>query len=257
VIKQLIVDLAMIWIYSIVSVCLVSSISLVGLFALSLKKEFLNKVLLFMVAFSAGALLGDAFIHMLPETVNNRGFDLFVTFSILTGIITFFILEKFLRWRHCHDLSCHDHPKHLGMINMVGDAFHNFIDGLLIGASFLVSFPLGVATTVAVVLHEIPSEFGDFSVMLHSGYEVKKAIFYNFLSALTALVGVIVVLVIGERAASFPDFIIPFAVGNFVYIALSDLVPELHKEIGWKKSLVQLVSLAIGVLLMVLLLFVG
>jgi len=247
----------MIWLYSIGSVCLVSSISLVGLFALSFKRDFLNKILLFMVAFSAGALLGDAFFHMLPEAVSERGFDFFVSFSILLGIISFFVLEKFLRWRHCHELNCHEHPRHLGMLNMIGDAFHNFIDGLLIGASFLVSFPLGIATTVAVVLHEIPSEFGDFSVMLHSGYEVKKAIFYNFLSALTAVLGVIIALVIGERASTFPEFIIPFAAGNFIYIALSDLIPELHKELGWKKSLGQLIFFIFGIGLMLLLLVFG
>lgn len=244
----------MIWLYSIISVCIVSSISLIGVFALVLNQKFLNKILLFLVAFSAGGLLGDAFIHLLPESVAQSGFNLFVALSVLSGIVVFFVLEKFLRWRHCHDVSCSGHTHHLGTMNLISDGVHNFIDGLLIGASFLISIPLGITTTIAVVLHEIPQELGNFSVLLHSGYTIKRAIFYNFISALTAIVGVVVVLLIGERVMMVREFMVPFTVGTFMYIALSDLIPELHKEMGWKKSLLQLASFILGIGLMVLLL---
>ncbi len=244
----------MIWLYSIVSVCIVSSVSLIGIFALVLNQKFLNKILLFLVAFSAGGLLGDAFIHLLPESIEKSGLNLFVALSVLSGIIIFFILEKFLRWRHCHDVSCNGHAHHLGTINLISDGVHNFIDGLLIGASFMVSIPLGVTTTLAVVLHEIPQELGNFSVLLHSGYTIKKALFYNFVSALTAIVGVVIVLLVGERVMAFSDFMIPFTVGTFMYISLSDLIPELHKEMGRKKSLLQLASFVLGIGLMAALL---
>ena len=245
----------MTWLYAILSVCVVSFISLIGIASLSLKKDLIKKILLLFVAFSAGALLGDAFIHLLPEIVESRGFDLFVTLSILAGIITFFVLEKFLRWHHCHNLSCPDHDhNHLGTMSLASDSIHNIIDGLLIGASFLVSVPLGLVTTLAVILHEIPQELGNFSVLLHSGFSIKKAIIFNFISALTAFLGVAIALIVGPEAKQFSDFMIPFTVGTFVYIALSDLVPELHKEIGWQKSLLQLFSFLLGIILMLLLL---
>jgi zinc and cadmium transporter len=247
----------MIWLYAIVSVLIVSLISLIGVFALALNQKFLNKILLFLVAFSAGGLLGDAFIHLLPESIATSGLTLFVSLSIFSGIIVFFILEKFLRWRHCHDVDCSTHVHHLGPINLISDGVHNLIDGLLIGASFLISIPLGITTTLAVIMHEIPHELGNFSVLLHSGYTIKKAIIYNFISALAAVIGVILVLLIGEKMVVFRDFMIPFTVGTFMYIALSDLIPELHKEVSWKKSLIQLVSFVLGIGLMLLLLLNG
>jgi zinc and cadmium transporter len=245
----------MIWFYSIVSVCLVSSISLIGVFTIAIKKEVFKRMLLLMVAFSAGALLGDAFIHLLPEIVETRGFDLFVTFSIMAGIIVFFILEKFLRWHHCHETGCNGHIHHLGTMSLISDGIHNYIDGLLIGASFLVSIPLGLSTTLAVILHEIPQELGNFSVLIHAGFSNKKALLYNFISALTAVLGVLTTLIIGKEAGVFPQFMIPFTVGTFFYISLSDLVPELHKENSWQKSLAQLASFILGIVLMLMLLF--
>ena len=239
----------MIWTYTLISVLIISLISVLGAVVLFIKSDQLKRVLLVLVAFSTGALLGDAFIHLIPEAVGNSGgFSNTVTIGIFSGLLLFFVLEKFLRWRHCHDVDCKDHnQKHLGMMNLVGDATHNFIDGLLIGASFLVSVPLGITTTIAVAIHEIPQELGDFGVLLHSGYKPLQAIKYNLLSALTAIIGAVVALLIGSQATSFIHYAIPITAGGFIYIALSGLVPELHKEESLLKSTIQLLAMIAGV----------
>jgi len=244
------------WIYALVSVFLVSIFSFVGVLALSFKDKFLKKILIFFVAFSAGALIGDAFLHLLPEAIGESGFTPQVSFAVFAGIVVFFLLEKILRWRHCHNTDCEDHSRHLGQMNLVGDGVHNFIDGLLIGASFLVSVPVGIATTTAVVLHEIPQELGDFGVLLHSGFSKKKAILFNFLSACLAILGAIIALTLGTKTGYFGEAMIPFAAGGFLYIALSDLIPELHKEVKWQSAITHLLFLILGIGMMMLLLLI-
>lgn len=246
----------MVWTYTLIAVLIVSLLSLVGVITLAIKKDVLKKILLVMVAFSAGALIGDAVLHLLPHAIEETGeMTLATSVSFLSGILLFFVLEKFLRWRHCHDVECDAHPKHLGTMNLVGDGVHNFIDGVLIGTSFLVSIPLGIATTVAVIAHEIPQELGDFGVLLHSGFKAKTAVLYNLFSAAFAIVGAVVALLVGEALEEFVHFIIPLTAGGFIYIALSGLVPELHKENKTYKSLIQLIALVFGILVMYLLSF--
>lgn len=242
---------AQIYFYSFGSVLLVSLISLIGLFTFSIKEDILKKILLFFVSFSAGALFGDAFIHLLPEAAES-GISIGISLSVLGGIMLFFILEKFIHWRHCHIPTSPHHPHPLAVMNLVGDGAHNFIDGLVIGASYLVSVPVGVATTIAVILHEIPQEIGDFGVLLHAGLSKKRALFFNFLSAIAAVVGTMVALICGSGEIAI--MIIPFAAGGFIYIAGSDLIPELHKETNPKKSAVQLAAFLAGVGIMLLLL---
>lgn len=247
----------MIWLYALISVTIISLLSFVGAVTLFLSKKRLESVLSILVAFSTGALIGDAFVHLLPEAVSKSGsFTIQIAISVFAGILLFFILEKFLRWRHCHDIDCKEHPKHLGTMNLVGDGVHNFIDGILIGASFLVSIPLGIATTIAVAAHEIPQELGDFGVLLHSGFSKSKAILFNFLSACIAILGAILALIIGSKAGQFIDFMIPVTAGGFIYIALSGLVPELHKEEEISKSALQLLFLILGLAAMFLLLLI-
>lgn len=243
-----------IWFYSLLSVFLVSFISFIGLFTLSIKKETLNKILLYFVSFSVGGLLGDAFIHLLPESIElNNG--LYLSFYILLGLIVSFIVEKFIQWRHCHIPTSREHPHPLAIMNLIGDSVHNFIDGLIIGASYLTSLQVGIATTIAVILHEIPQEIGDFGVLIHGGFKIRKALFLNFVTALTAVIGTIISLIIGSFASSLTNFLLPFAIGSFIYIAGSDLIPELHKETKPIKSLIQLVMLLIGIAIMYLFLF--
>ena len=243
-----------VWIYSLASVLIVSLISFVGLLTLTIKADKLKKILLYMVSFSAGALFGDAFIHLLPEAVEEIGFGLNISIYVLLGIGFFFIIEKFIHWRHCHIPNSKEHVHPFAMMNLFGDGVHNFIDGLIIAASYLVSIPVGIATTLAVILHEIPSEIGDFGVLLHGGFSKGKALFYNFVTALAAVLGAIVSLSISSYVENITVFLIPFAAGGFIYIAGSDLIPELHKEVKVKKSLLQFIAIVLGVLVMLLLL---
>lgn len=237
------------------SVILVSLISFVGIFAIAIKAKKLNKILLYLISFSAGALLGDTFIHLLPETVEKAGFGLEISGYVLFGIVTFFVLEKVIQWQHCHGHFVeekHVHP--FAYMNIVGDGIHNFIDGLVIAVSYIISVPVGLATTTAVALHEIPQEIGDFGVLLHGGFSKRRALLVNFLSALTAVLGAITAVYLNGVIENIELFLVPVAAGGFIYIAGSDLIPELHKETSIKKSIVQLFAFIIGILIMALLL---
>lgn len=242
-----------VWAYSLGSVLIVSIVSFVGLFTISVSEKGMKNSLLFLVSFSAGALFGDAFIHLLPEAAE-EGFTLYISLITLGGVIVFFILEKFIHWRHCHIPTSKSHPHPLAFMNLIGDGVHNFIDGLVIAGSYLASIPVGIATTIAVILHEIPQEIGDFGVLLHAGFSRKKALFFNFLSAMTAVFGATVALIIGSGTANMSNFLVPFAAGGFIYIAGSDLIPELHKETEPKKSAVQLLAFVAGIGVMMMLL---
>jgi len=227
-----------VWIYTIVSVLIVSFISLVGIITLSINSNKLKKILIYLISFSAGALFGDAFLHLLPEIVEASGeFTLQISLLTLTGIAIFFIVEKVIHWQHCHSPITDDHVHPFAIMNLVGDSVHNFIDGIIIGVSYLISIPAGIATTVAVALHEIPQEIGDFGVLLHGGFSKGKAILVNFITALGALLGAIVALIASKYVPSLELYLIPIAVGGFIYIAGSDLIPELHKEPDFKKSM--------------------
>lgn len=242
----------MTWFYTILSVFIVSLVSLVGVFTLSISLDKLKKLLLFLVSFAAGALLGDAFIHLIPEAYGGGGNLTAVPFFILLGVILFFVLEKILFWRHCHIPTSQQHPHPLAVNNIIGDGFHNFIDGMIIAGSYMVSLPLGLATTIAVVMHEIPQEIGDFGILLYAGWSKKKAIFYNFLSAVVAIVGSVLTLAIGTSISHLQDYLLPFTIGGFIYIATADLIPELKKETDLRKSALQLVALLFGVGIMAL-----
>lgn len=238
------------WLYALGSVLVISLVSLIGLFTFGLKQKFLEKILLLLVSFSAGALFGDAFIHLIPEALEGLESNIFVGIGVIAGIILFFVLEKIIHWRHCHVPTSKHHPHPVAIMNLIGDGVHNFIDGLVIGASYLVSIHIGITTTIAVVLHEIPQEIGDFGVLLHGGFTKGKALLMNFGSALISLVGTILGLLIGSRVEQFSLFLLPITAGGFIYIAGSDLIPELHKETIASKSIMQLVSIIFGILLM-------
>ena len=240
------------------SVLLVSAISLVGVVMLSLRKNMLSKILLYLVSFSAGALLGDAFIHLIPEAAEG-GFSLTLSFSILFGISFSFLLERAIHWRHCHAPVGEGHPHPFAYMNLFGDFVHNFLDGLIIAASYMAGIHVGIATTLAVIFHEIPQEIGDFGVLVHGGFTRKKAIFYNFLTSLSALLGAAMVLVLGAFMDGTGVFFLGLAAGGFIYIASSDLIPELHRaatcDAVTKRSLAQLLFIVLGMLAMYLLLF--
>jgi zinc and cadmium transporter len=239
-----------IWIYSLTSVFLVSLLSLLGVFTLGINEKRLHKILIYFVSFSAGALFGDAFIHLIPE-VFKEGTTSYTSIYFLSGIIISFLIEKIIYWNENHASSILGNKvKQFVYMILFGDGVHNFIDGLAIGASFLVSLPVGIATSVAVILHEIPHEIGDFAALIHGGLDRKKAIFYNFISALTAILGTLFALTLNQRIAGINKFLIPFAAANLIYIAGSNLIPELHKETQLKKSLIQIFTFILGIAIM-------
>lgn len=242
-----------IWIYTIASLIIVSSVSLIGIFFLSLRENILKKLLIFFVSFAVGGLLGDAFIHLIPESFEKLGSNLTTSFLILSGIFIFFALEKFIRWRHCHIPISEKHTHPLATMNLIGDAAHNLIDGMLIGASYIVSIPLGISTTIAIVLHEIPQEIGEFGVLLHSGMPTKKALLMNFTTALFALFGGILALLISSHINNFALYLLPITAGGFIYIAGSDLMPELQHETRVSSSLYQFFSILLGIGMLALL----
>ena len=241
-----------VWLYTITSVFIVSILSLIGILTLSINRKTLNKVLIYFISFSAGALFGDAFIHLIPEAVGELGFTLNVSIYILIGIMMSFIVEKVIHWRHCHIThKGHEHP--FAIMNLFGDAVHNLLDGIIIGASYLASIQIGIATTLAVILHEIPQEIGDFGVLLQGGFTRAKALAFNFLTALTAIIGAVLSLVLSSYIEGLTTFLVASAAGGFIYIAGSDLIPELHKEVKTSKSLLQLITFILGIAVMVVL----
>jgi len=242
-----------IWVYSLLSVFIVSLIALAGIVTLSVKVDKLKKFLIYMVSFSAGALLGDAFIHLLPE-LTEEGLTLNYSITILAGVLIFFSLEKVVHWRHCHMPITKNHVHPFAYMNLIGDSLHNFIDGLIVVGSYLISIPAGIATTIAVILHEIPQEIGDFGVLVHGGFTRGRAIFLNFITALTAVLGAIFALVLSSYVPNTEGYLISLAIGGFLYIAGSDLIPELHKETKISVSLIQILTFILGIIVMMALL---
>jgi zinc and cadmium transporter len=238
------------WVYALASVLAVSAVSLIGILSVIIGKKRMSGTLLFLISFSAGSLLGGAFLHLLPEAYAGIGDPLIIGGALLSGTMMFFVLEKFVHWRHCHVPTSADHPHPFAYMNLVGDSLHNFIDGLVIGVSYLVSVPLGLATTFVIILHEIPQELGDFGVLIHGGFKRKKALMLNFVTALTAVVGTVIGLLLGSSAESLSILVIPFTAGGFIYIAGSDLIPEMHKESKAARSLLQFIGIMAGILLM-------
>jgi len=232
-----------------ISTFLVSIISLIGIITLAIRDELLHKIIFCLIGFSAGALIGSAFLHILPESLEKTN-SITVFYYLIFGLTLFFLMERYFHWRHCHDKDCQIHA--FTYLNLFGEAFHNFIDGVAIAASFVVSFKLGVATTLAIILHEIPKELGNFGVLIYGGFSRNRALFYNFISALAAIVGALIGYFISDFAHGFSNFVMPLTAGGFIYIAASDLIPEIHKEKDQRRATLAFISFLFGVLFMAL-----
>jgi zinc and cadmium transporter len=242
------------YVYAFLSVLIVSLVSLVGVFSLSLRDDVLKKYINFFISLAIGALLGDAFIHIIPEAFEGKLGATLSSILIIVGVLLFFVIEKFVHWHHHGEDKDEEHIHPVGKLILFTDGFHNFIDGAIIAASFMVSIPVGIATTIAVVLHEIPQEIGDFAVLIHSGYTKKRALWLNFLSALASVLGLAVVFIFGNIVENVALWFIPIAAGGFIYIAVADLIPELHKTKNVKHSTIQLGIILLGILSMLALL---
>jgi zinc and cadmium transporter len=230
-----------------ISVC-----ALAGVFTLSMKADSLNKILMKLVALSSGALLGGAFLHLMPEGVNVLDAKLFFSI-VLAAILSYLLIEKILHWRHCHKGGGCDTHHSMGYMNLIGDSIHNFIDGLVIAGAFVVDIRLGLITAVAMALHEIPQEIGDFGVLIYSGFTKKRALFWNFLTALLTVAGGLFGWFLSRYSIGIEKFLLPIAAGGFIYIAASDLLPELRKNLSLKSFFVDFLFMlgGVGVILLV------
>ncbi len=236
--------------YAIISTIIVSLVSLVGILFISINHKRLDRVIILLIALAAGTLIGDSFFHLIPEAL--EGLSNTITFIlVIGGFVVFFFIENFLFWHHHHYPECDIHS--FSYLNLIGDGIHNFVDGVLIALSYLINPVIGLTTTIAVIAHEIPQEIGDYAVLVHGGFSPSKALFFNFLSALTAIIGAILgYFLINE---SFINYLIPVMAGMFLYIGATDLVPELHKEQNRLRAYLSFIFFLIGILIMYGLLF--
>lgn len=235
--------------YVLISSFLISLIAFIGILFVSMSEKVLNSVLFILIAFAAGTMLGNVFFHIMPETFEEIN-PLTGGFFLMAGFSVFFVLEKLIHWHHCHDIGERHGRKHVfGYLNMIGDGVHNFIDGILIAASYIVSIPVGIATTLAILSHEVPQEIGDFGVLVYSGFSKGKALMFNFASALLAVIGAVLGWYIFNNIDVI-NYILPLAAGSLMYIATTDLMPELHKEGRIDKSAVAFAFFILGLALL-------
>jgi len=235
-------------VYSLVAVTIISLVSLIGILFLNIKPKKLKKILIYLISFSAGALFADAFLHLIPEASEHFSSEIFYIF-VLLGILIFLFLEKVILWNHCHMPITKDHVHSFAYMNLIGDLFHNFLDGLIVVASFMISNTLGIATSLAVLFHEIPQEIGDFGILVHGGFKPKKAILVNLLVALSSVLGVFLGFFLFSFIMKLKNIILLIAAGGFIYIAGSDLIPELHKQNKIKNSFAQILFFILGILI--------
>ena len=234
----------LVWI--ILSTLLMSALALVGVLLLFFKEKLIKRIIFPLVSFSAGALLAGAFLHLIPEAIDEIGIESSVFLLVLVGFGIFFLLEQFIHWHHCHKTDCTDkHP--VTYLILVADGVHNFLGGLAIGSAFIIDIRLGIITWLVAAAHEIPQELGDFGILIHGGWKKKKALLVNFISALTMVAGGLLAYYASDRINI--AYLLPFAAGNFIYIAASDLIPEVkHRDNLWHNVL-HFAFFVVGILL--------
>lgn len=224
-----------------------SLLGLIGIFSLWISEKLLNKMLAGLVAFSGGALIGGAFFHLLDESLAH--FSNLTAFGYaIIGFTSFFLIEGYFHWHLCE--KCEEHP--FSHMMLIGDGIHNFIDGLVIAAAFYTNILLGIITTLMIMGHEAPQEIGLFGVLVYGKYKKTKALLYSFLAQATVILGGIVGYFASASITAVSQFLIPFAAGGFIYIAASDLVPEMHKMYkgNFLRSIIVTISFVVGILLM-------
>jgi len=229
---------------------LVSLVSFSGWFVIGLSAQRLHSLVPNLVALAVGVLLGDAFIHLIPDAVTRQGSVREVCLTVLVGMFVFFMLEKLVRWRHDHNTDISPVANEilpLAKMNLIGDAIHNFVDGILIAGSFLVDPALGFTTTIAIIAHEIPQELGDVGALLRGGFKPRQAVLFNFYCSLTVLLGVMFTLLLSQIAESSLTLLLPIAASGFIYIAASDLIPVLHERSSLMQLSSQSLAFALGI----------
>ena len=244
-----------VFIWILIATFSISLIAFVGALTLFLKEKILNKILLLLVAFSAGALIGGAFLHLIPEVINKVGIKensiLEIFLYLISGFCAFFVLEQFIGWHH-HHATRHPEIMPFSYLILISDGIHNFIDGLIVAGSFVASLPMGLACALAVALHEIPQEIGDYGVLVYGGFKKIRALFLNFASAIVIIFGGISGFFLSEKIGEHIIFLLPFAAGTFIYVAASDLIPQIKNEGEFKKSSIHFLVFLTGIGLMLL-----
>lgn len=234
----------LVWI--LLATLVMSLFSLIGAITLVFSDKVLRVMIFPLVAFSAGALLGGAFLHMIPEALEVSDDKTTIFLWVLAGFSLFFLMEQFINWHHCHEAPC-DHTKPVTYLILIADAMHNFLGGLAIAGAFLVDIRVGIVTWLVAAAHEIPQELGDFGILVHGGWSKSKALLFNLLSGLTMVIGAMIAYF---ASAKFNvSFLLPFAAGNFIYIAASDLIPEIKHSVKLKHNLIHFFSFVSGLLI--------
>ena len=248
----------MTFILIILATLIISLLSFVGMVFLYFRVQVFHKFLLTLVSLSAGAMLGTSFFHLLPEALAQLDVPIIVFGYALFGFVMFFVLEQFMRWHHCHNSSHHGvqngfhcHIKPAAHLVLYSDSVHNFIDGLVLAAAFLISPTLGIATALAIAFHEVPQEIGDFGVLLYSGLKKKRALVLNFISAMFVIAGGIGGYFLAQKVDTAVSFLIPFAAGSFIYIAATDLIPEIKHEENTVNTILHFLAFLAGIAIMV------
>jgi len=245
---------ASVWGATILAVLAVSAIAFAGIVVLVVREGLLRRIVPILVSFAVGALLGDALFHLLPELAEDGGITVGISWVMAGAILFLYILEKFIHLHHQLNAPEHRHVHPVVLTNLLGDGVHNFVDGAIIAGSFLVSPSLGIATTIAVALHEIPQEMGDLGVLVHAGLSPKRALVYNFASAMTAMLGAIIALLLAGAIDGIERPLLAISAGAFIYIAGADLIPELHKGTSIRTGVIQFFGIASGFAVMAALL---
>ena len=244
--------------YSLLGAIIVSLISFIGILILLTRITQKSYIINILISFAAGALIGDAFLHLFPEYIEIYGYTNYLTLFLFAGIILMLTIESYFHSKHSHsNESVDDRRPLMAKLNLISDGFHNFLDGIAIGASFLISPMVGAVTVFAIILHEIPQELADTSILLYSGWRKKKILLANFLTALTSVAGVLFVFLAVSLIETAEQILIPLAIGQFLYISLATLVPEIHRKVGFRKYIFSLSAFCLGILIMFLLTYLG
>lgn len=228
--------------YAILSACLVSILSFVGVFILYFKSDKLSGILNLLICFAIGTLLGNAFFQLVPESYFHMESPGTTSWLILGGFFVFFVMEQLLHIRHGNKKTI----KPYGYLSLYADGIHNFVDGILIGVTWMFSPELGLATTLGIILHEIPQEIRDFGILLRAGFNKRKALLFNFISACTAILGTAIALWIGTQIAHFSIYMLPVAAGGFIYLATGCLIPEILRDTTKKNLAVNIIFILSG-----------
>lgn len=234
-----------VWIYTLLSVIIISLVSFVGVFLISIKEKWLRKLLPLLICYAIGALLGNSFFHLLPESFHSIHSTSLAAWLVVGGFLLFFVLEKVL---HLHNKKVE--VKTYGYLSLYSDSIHNFTDGILVAAAWMASPELGLSTTLAIVFHEVPQEISDFGILLKAGFTKNKALWYNFFVACTAILGAVLTLWIGHSMESASVYILPIAAGGFIYLAASNLLPEIVRTSTKKNIWIDLLIIILGLLTM-------